>query len=274
MISVTDDNKMLGFELLRHFYPDISHFVTTRQEGCGKGNYATFNCTSYTGDDPEDVRHNREILCRSLPELPCELVIPYQTHGIEVRRIEAAYSGLTEKAKAELLTGVDALVTDVPGFCLCISTADCVPVLLYDSYRKVIAAVHAGWRGTVEYILKNALRVMREDYQTKMKDVVACIGPSISPQSFEVGEEVWRTFEAAGFDMPRISFKSRETGKWHIDLWEANRMQLEEAGIPVSHIELAGICTYINKERFFSARRLGIKSGRILSGIMLNRKVC
>ncbi len=265
---------MLGFELLRRSYPDISHFVTTRHGGCGEGSYATFNCTSYTGDNPEHVYRNRELLCKSLPEYPLELIIPYQKHGTEVRRINAGYVRYSEKEKKDLLDGVDALVTDVPGFCICISTADCVPVLLYDACRGVVAVVHAGWRGTVKYILEKVLEAMKGNYHTEMKDVIACIGPSISPQSFEVGDEVWRAFDSAGFDMSHVSFKNKATGKWHIDLWEANRIQLEQAGIPVAQVEIAGICTYINKERFFSARRLGIKSGRMLSGIMLNRKVC
>ncbi len=269
MIPVTEDNKMLGFELLNCSYPDIFHFVTTRRGGCSEGAYAGFNCTHYTGDSLENVRHNRELLCEALPRQLLELVIPYQVHGTEVRVLDSGFTALTDKAKTELLSGVDALVTDVPGYCLCISTADCVPVLLYDTRRKVVAAVHAGWRGTVQRILQKTLTVMAEVYGTVPEDVSAGIGPSISAASFEVGEEVRQAFSEAGFDMPRISFRHEDTGKCHIDLWEANRLQLLESGIAAAHIEIAGICTYRNCEQFFSARRLGVKSGRILSGILL-----
>ena len=151
-------------------------------------------------------------------------------------------------------------------FCLCVSTADCVPVLLYDVSKDVIAAIHAGWRGTVGRIVEKTLEVMGSEYGTEGKDVIACIGPSISLESFEVGDEVYAAFAEAGFEMSCIA---RKYEKWHLDLWEANRLQLLAHGVLPEHIEVAGICTYKNYEDFFSARRLGIKSGRILSGIMI-----
>lgn len=271
MISLTEDNKMLGYELLLHSCPNISHFVTTRQGGVGEGNYASFNCTPYFGDEAEAVRRNREILCSTLPERPQELIIPFQAHGMRVGIITSAYPELTEEEKIDHLDSVDALVTNEQGCCICISTADCVPILLYDRRKKVIAVVHAGWRGTVGRIVKSTLSVMRKTYETDPKDLLACIGPSISLASFEVGDGVWQSFANAGFDMPRISVRDRQTHKWHIDLWEANRLQLLNAGVLPTNIELSGICTYINEQQFFSARRLGIRSGRILSGIMLNR---
>lgn len=260
---------MLGFERLNRSCPDISHFVTTRMGGYGEDAYATLNCTHYTGDNPADVSRNREIVCKALPRPPKELVIPCQVHGAEVRRLDASFSSLTDEDRDRMLSGVDALVTNVPGYCICVSTADCVPILLYDMHRKAVAAVHAGWRGTVQRILKKTLKVMADAYGTDSRDVLAGIGPSISAASFEVGEEVWQAFAGAGFDMSRISFRSRETGKWHIDLWEANRVQMLESGVDAGNIEVAEICTYRNYGQFFSARRLGLKSGRILSGIML-----
>ena len=98
---------------------------------------------------------------------------------------------------------------------------------------------------------------------------MACIGPGISLESFEVGDEVYEAFRLNGFDMSRISCRNANTGKFHIDLWETNRQQLLDFGVPSSQIEVAGICTYIHHEEFFSARRLGIASGRILSGILI-----
>lgn len=269
MIAVAGDNKMLGFELLSSSCPHIFHFVTTRQGGCSEGAYTSFNCTDYTGDTLANVLHNRKLLCEALPQQPSELIIPYQVHGTEVRILDSGFSVLTDELKTAMLYGVDALVTDVTGYCLCISTADCVPVLLYDPRRRAIAAVHAGWRGTVQCILQKVLGVMAEVYGTNSQDLLIGIGPSISSASFEVGEEVWQVFAEAGFEMSRISFRNEETGKWHIDLWKANQVQLLDAGVDAAHIEIAGICTYQDCERFFSARRLGIKSGRILSGIQL-----
>ncbi|MBR5612544.1 MAG: laccase domain-containing protein, partial [Bacteroidaceae bacterium] len=131
---------------------------------------------------------------------------------------------------------------------------------------QVVAAIHAGWRGTVGRIVEKTIEVMKMQYGTKGEKIVACIGPSISLDAFEVGDEVYTAFAEAGFDMNRIA---RKYEKWHLDLWEANHLQLLSQGVKEENIEVAGICTYNHCDDFFSARRLGIKSGRILSGIMM-----
>ncbi|NDV59169.1 peptidoglycan editing factor PgeF [Bacteroides sp. 519] len=264
MIPLTNDKRMLGYELLNS-YPNISHFVTTRLGGCSKGNYASFNCTHYTGDDLEDVYQNQQLLIDSLACRPSKLVIPRQTHNTEVRIITSPVD-YTDEA----LQGVDALITNQPGYCLCISTADCIPVLLYDYKENVVAAIHAGWRGTVEGIVAKTLQLMQQTYHSAGENIIACIGPGISVASFEVGNEVYEAFQKKGFDMNKVAQFNQHTKKYHIDLWEANRMQLKDFGIPDSQIECAEICTYHEHNLFFSARRLGIHSGRILSGIMIN----
>ena len=260
------DKQMLEYGVMMP-YSNISCFSTTRHGGYGQGAYATFNCTHYCGDNPEHVKENLDIVKAFLKNAKANqseradvLIVPRQTHTTNVRVIEDIPS-------EDDLQDVDALVTRLKGFCLCVSTADCVPILIYDSVKQVVAVVHAGWRGTVGRIVEKTLETMKLHYGTEGKDVVACIGPSISLESFEVGDEVYAAFEEAGFDMSRIA---RRYEKWHIDLWEANRLQLLAHGVLPSHIELAGVCTYQCHEDFFSARRLGINSGRILSGIMMN----
>ena len=156
MIPLTEDRKMLGYELLAS-YLGISCFVTTRHGGCSQGNYASLNCTPYTGDEAEAVRRNQEIVCSSLPQRPQELVIPFQTHGTKALVIDGTYLHATAEERHSMLQGIDALITREPGCCICISTADCIPILLYDRKNAVIAAVHAGWRGTVNYILGHTL---------------------------------------------------------------------------------------------------------------------
>ena len=260
------DRQMLEYGMMMP-YSNISCFSTTRHGGCGEGAYATFNCTHYCGDNPEHVKTNLNFVKAFLTNAKANqreradvLIIPRQTHSTNVRVIEDIPS-------EEDLQDVDALVTRLKGFCLCVSTADCVPILIYDPVKQVIAAVHAGWRGTVGRIVEKVLEVMKSQYGTEGKDVLACIGPSISLESFEVGDEVYAAFAEAGFDMDRIAKKYE---KWHLDLWEANRLQLLAHSVLSHHIEVAGICTYQCHEDFFSARRLGIQSGRILSGIMMN----
>ena len=189
---LTSDNKMLGYELMKA-YPNISCFSTTRHGGCSKGNYTSFNCNGYCGDEAEDVNRNRELLRSLLPGESVELVIPHQTHSDHVKVVDTIHVN-TE------LEGVDALVTDIPGYCLCVSTADCVPVLLYDTRKKVVAAIHAGWRGTVARIVEKTVSVMSDQYGSQGKDLIACIGPSISLEAFEVGDEVYQAFYEAGFD--------------------------------------------------------------------------
>lgn len=248
-------------------YSNISHFVTTRRGGYSEGAYASFNCSPFHGDDVEHIRKNQQLLCEALLQMPKELVIPYQIHGTKSLVIDSTFLSASPEQKQVLLHGIDAVMTSEPGCFVCISTADCVPILLYDKKNEAVAAVHAGWRGTVGYIVGYALERMQAVWGTDGTDVIACIGPSISMESFEVGDEVYESFRENGFDMPRISNHHAETGKWHLDLWEANRLQLLDFGVPCRQIEVAGICTYIHQEEFFSARRLGIKSGRILSGI-------
>ena len=268
MYRLTSDNKMLEYGLMKA-YSNISCFSTTRYGGCSKGNYASLNCMHYCGDSLEDVKANREILMNSLSLRPQELIIPHQTHSDCVKVIDEAFFALSPSQRVQALEGVDALVTSMPGCCICISTADCVPVMMYDTEHQVVAVVHAGWRGTVNRIVEKTLRLMKEQYGTCGKAVIGCIGPSISLDSFEVGDEVYQAFADAHFEMDRIS---RKEEKWHLDLWEANRLQLVAQGVDPENVEVSGICTFKEFDRFFSARRMGINSGRILSGIMLHQK--
>ena len=233
-------------------------FSSTRQGGCSTGNYAAFNVNAYCGDSAEHITENRRLLSVLLGLPEQHIIMPHQTHGTTVCRIDVP--------PTETIEATDALMTDVPGLCIGVSTADCIPVLLYDEEHHAAAAVHAGWRGTVRRIVGEAVRAMHDAYGTEPAALQAVIGPGISLDSFEVGDEVYEQFAAAGFDMPAIS---RRDDKWHIDLPSCNRLQLEAAGLVPAHIQMTGICTYQQYDRYFSARRLGIQSGRIFTGILL-----
>lgn len=236
----------------------VTAFSTTRQGGCSTGNYAAFNINGYCGDDEVHIAANKVALCGLLGIDSNRLVMPHQVHDCVVRRIDGPQQGVIE--------GVDAVMTDVPQLCIGVSTADCIPVLLYDSTHRAVSAVHAGWRGTVLRIVQKAVETMRDTYGTAPADLQAVIGPGISLDSFEVGDEVYDQFLSAGFDMQPIS---RREAKWHIDLPMCNRLQLMEAGVPADHIQMTNICTYQQYDRYFSARRLGIQSGRIYTGILI-----
>lgn len=251
-------------------------FSTERRGGYSEGPYASFNANAYCGDDERMVRLNRDLLCESLGLETSRLIIPHQIHGARVRRIDEAFFMQTDAVKAATLEGVDAVMTDVPKVCVSVSTADCIPILIYDRVHHAVAAVHAGWRSTVLRISEAVLQAMAGAYGTRPQDVEAAIGPGISLEAFEVGDEVYEAFRTAGFPMEKIARRYPATGdgsgrmeKWHLDLWQANRGLLEGCGVPSARIHLAGVCTYLHSERFFSARRLGIRSGRILNGIFL-----
>ena len=263
-----DDNHLLIYDLPASQGRAVA-FTATRGGGCSTGAYASLNCTAYTGDNPACVERNQQLLRDMLPYPPQELVIPYQTHGTSCLTIDETYLNASAEQKQKMLQRVDALTTNHADICLCISTADCIPVLIYDQTHHAAAAIHAGWRGTVQRIVSQTLQQMQQRYGTEGKGCIACIGPGILLQAFETGDEVYEAFAASGVPMAQLSYRHPSTQKYHLDLPAANLLQLQEFGIPIAQIEQSGICTYTQHDRFFSARRLGIKSGRILSGIML-----
>jgi YfiH family protein len=267
---------MITPHVLEHDFGErVRAFSTMRMVGFSKGQYATFNVNPFCGDDSDAVAGNKRLLCSTLGIKEQCLIIPHQTHETNSLCIDADFLSQSDEKQASLLEGVDAVMTDLEGVCVSVSTADCVPVLLYDTEHHAVAAVHAGWRGTVARIVSKALLTMIRKYGTDASCVRAVIGPSISVDAFEVGDEVFQAFADAKFPMETIALRypasSGAGEKWHLDLWEANRHLLLEAGVPNEHIKVSGICTYRQCEQFFSARRLGIKSGRILNGVMIKK---
>ena len=256
--------------IFHNLQTQVTAFSTTRNGGVSKGDYASMNCTPYTGDDLEAVQRNQQLLCTALHIEKEQLIIPYQTHSVNALVIDKEFLQQNAEKRNEQLQNIDALITQEKGVCLCVSTADCAPILLYDRKQQVIAAIHAGWRGSVNYIVRNTLEQMQRLYNTQGEDIFAAIGPCIGFDAFEVGDEVYDAFKQNDFPMEYISGWKPETHKWHIDLQMANSVQLIDFGVPTEQIDICDICTFTHYEKFFSARRLGIKSGRILSGIFMN----
>lgn len=251
------------------YYPlgeGVTAFSSTRQGGYSEGRYGEFNINRYCGDSEEAIKRNREALCQLLDIEDCRLLMPHQVHLAEIAVVDREMMSLSAEERQQRLDGIDALMTNEAGVCIGVSTADCIPVLLYDPIRRASCAIHAGWRGTVQRIAEKAVGRMTETYGTNPKDIIAQIGPGIHLESFEVGEEVYEAFEKAGFPMEQIS---KRYEKWHIDLPEYNRLQLVAAGIPEAQIAVSPVCTFQQSDTFFSARRLSIHSGRIFTGILL-----
>lgn len=270
--------KLLEYQIA----PEVRAFSTMRQGGFSKGAYGEFNANAFCGDDKEAVRNNRTILANEMGIPQENFIYTHQIHSTFVRRVDEAFMNTPQTERQNLLEGVDALITNLPKVCLCISTADCIPIVMYDPAHHAIACIHAGWRGTLRRIAEIALERMTDAYGTNPKDCKAVIGPGISLECFEVGNEVYEAFETAGFDMNSISMRPNGQfavsdgtlhimkEKWHIDLPTCNQQQLIACGLLPENIELCGICTYSHADQFFSARRLGIRSGRTITGIMLH----
>ena len=255
--------------LLRHLvcHPEVCAFSTTRHGGVSTGTYASLNCTPYTGDDPQCVSRNQEILLASLPQRPEELIIPWQTHGTRVLPIDDAFLSANEEQRHALLQGIDALVHRPAGICLCISTADCIPILLYDRKHQAIAAVPCRLAGHGELHSRSRLGADAHPVRYGRGRHLGRHRTGHFARRLRSGRRSVRGLSACRLSMDRIA---RKQEKWHLDLWEANRLQLLDFGVPSAAIETAGICTYTHCDDFFSARRLGIRSGRMLTGIMLN----
>ena len=189
-------------------------------------------------------------LCGESLQIPStSIMIPRQTHSTNVCRVDTFGE----------VADTDAVITDKAGLCIAVKTADCIPVLLFDQRQHRIAAIHAGWRGTVGRIVEKTLQLM----QSRAEDLSAIIGPGISLESFEVGDEVYEQFLQAGFPMQRLA---KRYSKWHINLKDANRWLLENNGI--TDIQVSDVDTLISPH-FYSARRDTINTGRNINGIMI-----
>lgn len=247
--------------------PRVTAFSTTRQGGYSQGLYGQLNINAFCGDAPEAVAKNRQLLADSLGlKDVSRLIIPHQVHLTEICQIDPSFLSRPAADRQALLEGIDAVITNVVGVCIGVSTADCIPVILYDPCRHCAAAIHAGWRGTVSRIVEKTIDRMADAYHCQPAEMKAIIGPGISRKNFEVGDEVYDRFRQEGFDMQQIA---ERRSKWHIDLPLCNQLQLQSKGLLPENIHDAAICTYDQSDRFFSARRLGIRSGRIYTAILL-----
>jgi YfiH family protein len=231
----------------------FAHAFSTRLGGVSEGPYASLNLGRAVGDDLERVHENTRRFATASGLDRSRIFEASQVHGNAVIEVHASDEPPTVRARQ-----ADALVARVPGDAVGVRTADCVPVLLADRRTGVVAAAHAGWRGVVARVVLEALRAMQSD----PADIVAAVGPSIGPCCFEVGDDVAQQLGHAGGDGVVIR---RGPSKPHVDLWRAVEHQLHDVGVRT--IDTLGRCTVCEGEHFFSYRRDGQKSGRMLAAI-------
>lgn len=266
--SLQRANDGVWFGTFAHFdYLNLKHGVSTRLGGLSRPPFATLNLGLKTADDPDAVNLNRKLFCQAVGVPLDRLVTAQQVHGSQVFVVEKQDAGRGGDSYETAIAGTDALVTAQPGVPLMLFYADCVPVLIYDPAQRVVAVSHAGWKGTVAKIAQKTVAVMQEKFGTRPADCVAAIGPSIGPDCYEVDQPVIDELQAAFSWWEELVVPRGE--RWLLDLWQANRRQLEEIGLDARNIEVSGVCTQCNSALFYSHRGDGGGTGRMGAIIML-----
>lgn len=224
---------------------------STRLGGVSPVPFQSLNLGLSVNDDQKNVIKNRELFFNGLGIRLQYLAKSHQIHGIDVFVVN-------EPGNVE---GYDAQITNKRGVFLVVSIADCTPILIHDEKKNAVAAIHAGWRGTVKKIVKNTIKKMNENYGTLGKDCKAYIGTCIDFQNFEVGEEVAEYFDN------HLKKYDPQKNKWFVDLKSTNKEQLTEAGVLEENIEVSPYCTFLNNDKFFSHRKEKGKTGRMMAVI-------
>lgn len=220
-----------------------------------------------SGADKTQITSNRKALSKAV-NIPLEnFVMQNQIHGNNVKVVSKKHKGSGVSNHSDSLQDNDAMISNIAGICLFLFAADCVPILFYDSKKRVIGAAHSGWKGTVKKIAQKTVLKMQEEYQSSLKDIIVGIGPSISVQNYEIGENVVTAGKKAFGKIDNYFQYNTKTKKYHFDLWYANKQQLIDLGINEKNIEISNICTYSRSDIFFSARKNN--TGRFSAGIML-----
>lgn len=240
----------------------VSHFFSTRKGGVSSGVFSSLNFGSQHGEASNMVR-NIDLLSGEVGCKTSRFVIPKQTHSDVVAVVDA------ENVES-IFDSTDALITKLPNVFICVKTADCVPILLFDPVLRVAAAIHSGWRGTAQNIVRKSIELMGAVFGCSSSDIIAAIGPCIGKMNYEVGREVVEAMSLV-LDNPSESITARhgKNEKFCLDLVQANVQLLCQAGVNMDNIDYFSFCTFSEPELFYSARRDGSKTGRMLSGIMI-----
>lgn len=262
--------EYLTFPLLSRI-KEVKHLFTTRVGGISTGDCAAMNLSYARGDKKEAVDENFRRIAEIFGTTPEHIVCSKQTHTTNVRFVteEDCGKGVVYPADYD---DVDGLITNVPGILLCTSFADCVPLYFVDKENNAIGLSHSGWRGTVNHMGEVTLKAMHDAFGTSPDQVIAAIGPCICRDCYEVGEEVGQKVrESFPKEWKSILFVGREKGKYQLDLVEANRRILLNAGILPENLALPDVCTCCNSEVLFSHRASRGKRGNLAAFLELRK---
>jgi YfiH family protein len=240
----------------------VRHCFSTKLGGVSEGIFATMNLSFTRGDKQEAVEENYRRLANALGVTCDSFVFSDQTHTTNVRVVtkEDAGKGLI---KDRDYSDIDGLITNVQGLVLATFYADCVPLYFVDVRNKAIGLCHSGWRGTVARIGKVTVEAMQREYKTKPEELICAIGPSICQDCYEVSSDVAEAFlkEFSGHEQ-RILL-DKQNGKFQLNLWEANKQILLDAGVKESNISCTNLCTCCNEHLLFSHRATNGKRGNL-----------
>ena len=257
-------------------YGWLLHGFSTRDGGISQVyGGSTLNLGWTKEDDSTSVTENRRRFLRAVcgERAGSVLVGVRQIHSNIVRVVkkeEGALEGRLQTEEGKAVLEGDGLITDVPGVLLGMGTADCVPVLVVDVTKRVVAAFHAGWRGTVARIVERGIAKMQEEYGSQAVDMVAAVGPSIGPCCYTVGEEVWSEFGRQFGYAKELFIRPTDSGEVRLNLWEANRRQLLDAGVAETSIATMGECTACARSQSGALRYFSHRAEHGIAGRMLN----
>lgn len=247
----------------------LRHAFTTRRGGVSEGYLGEMNLSLKVGDSRERVIKNYEIICSALGIDPAHIVLSQQTHTANIRVVGKSDCGKGIFYESDF-TDVDGLITAEPDVAIVTHSADCCLLAFYDPKKRVIAAAHAGWRGTVKEIGRLTAEKMQSEFGCRPGDILAAVAPSICKKCYEVDEPLYTEFSKLGYlDLEKI-FEAKPNGKYLLDLWEANRQILINAGLTPQNIEITDICTNCNPDYLHSHRASGGKRG--VNGLIMELK--
>lgn len=232
--------------------------TTTRHGGVSKAPFNSFNLGLHVFDNKDDVCQNRKLFASSLGLKTDNMLYMNQIHGSEVVVVNHMLS--------EVPT-CDALVTNLLNIALCVLTADCIPIILVDTKNNAIAAIHAGWRGTVQKIIAKTIETMQLHFGTKPEDILAYMGPGIQPCCYQVGDEVYLAVKQSIPNFEKV-IQPSSTG-YRLDLQEANRQLLIALGVGVHNIHQNKACVCCQNNTYFSYRADKGQTGRMAMSVWM-----
>lgn len=249
----------------------VNHGFSTRLGGVSSGEFSTMNFNLTRGDALDNVEENFSRFCGAIGCDWEKAIMTHQTHTVNVRVVteDMVPAGRTLMGKKPF-TDVDGLITDVPGAVLITSFADCVPLYFLDPVRRVIGLSHSGWRGTVNRMGAVTIEKMMETYGCRPEEILACVGPSICQDCYEVGEEVAEEFRASFSEKEADQIlRKNDAGRYQLDLWKANELILTNAGIRSDHLAVTNVCTCCNPDLLFSHRFTKGRRGNLCAFLSL-----